>query len=274
MAAYLIPQSLDEALAQLSARPGLLPLAGGTDVYPALRAPRDLLDLSAIPDLRGIDAGSEGLRIGAMTPWSAVHARLTHPAHAALVQAAREVGSPQIQAVGTIGGNLCNASPAADGTVALLALEARVEIAGPAGLRQMPLADFVTGVRRVALEPGELLTAILLPRPEGRSAFVKLGARRYLVISIAMVAAHCVTDAGGRILRASVAVGACSPVARRMPALESALVGARAADLSGVIAAARFDGLAPISDVRAPAAYRSAAVPELVRRALSACLEG
>lgn len=277
MSLYLQPQTLTEALALLAGQPGLRLLAGGTDVYPGLppQGPAGgFLDLTGIDDLRRIAPEGGGLRLGAMATWTEVQRALTDPAHAALVQAAREVGSPQIQAVGTVGGNLCNASPAADGTVALMALDAEVEVAGPGGTRRLPVAEFVTGVRKVALAPGEVVTALWLPPVRGRSAFVKLGARKYLVISIAMVAARCETGPDGRIVNAAVAVGACSPVARRLPGLEADLVGAKAGDLAEVVTAERIEGLAPISDVRAPAGYRAEAVPVLVRRALAACLEG
>ena len=132
----------------------------------------------------------------------------------------------QIQNAGTIGGNLCNASPAADGVPPLLALDAEVELASAAGTRRLPLAAFLHGPRRTARRPDELLTAVLIPAAatEGRSAFLKLGARRYLVISIAMVAARLAT-ADGRVTAAALAVGACGPVATRLPAVEAALVG-------------------------------------------------
>src|SRR5690606_20558212 len=130
------------------------------------------------------------------------------------------------QNAGTLAGNLCNASPAADGVPPLLALGAGVELAGPQGVRRLDLADFVLGVRKTALAPGEILAAVHVPaQPEGStSAFRKLGSRRYLVISIVMVAVN-LWVAQGRIAGARVAVGAAAPVARRLPALEAALVG-------------------------------------------------
>jgi CO/xanthine dehydrogenase FAD-binding subunit len=276
MAAYLQPETLDTALAALSARPELTVVAGGTDVYPALGdavARASILDIAGIGALRGLHATADGLRIGALATWTDVQRAELPAGYRALQQAGREVGSPQIQNVATVAGNLCNASPAADGTVALMALGAEVEIAGPGGTRRMPVGAFVTGVRRVALAPGEIVTALHLPPAPGRSMFLKLGARRYLVISIAMVAVHVETDASGRIRRAAVAVGSCAPVARRQPGLEAALIGAGRADLTEIVRHEVIEGLAPISDVRAEAKYRSAAVPVLVRRALTACLE-
>ena len=261
----------------LAADPGLRVIAGGTDVYPALGAGlghSGLLDLTGVSALRGVELGDAGLRIGALASWTDLARAGLGPAYAALVQAGREVGSPQIQNVATVVGNICNASPAADGTVALLALDAQVEIAGPAGTRQVPLAEFVTGVRQVALAAGEIVTALHLPPAAGRSAFLKLGARRYLVISIAMVAARLALGADGRVAEVALAVGACSPVARRLPRLEAALIGLRPTDLPAAIEPGLIEGLAPISDVRADAAYRNDVVPVLLRRALMACLEG
>lgn len=275
LARYLRPQTLPEAVAALQAHPGLRILAGGTDVYPALGEGvqhADLLDITGLSALREVALGGHGLRIGALATWTDVQRAVLPPAFRALQEAGREVGSPQIQNAATLVGNVCNASPAADGTVALMALGAEVEIEGPDGVRRMPLAEFVTGVRRVALAPAELVTALHLPPHGGQSAFVKLGARRYLVISIAMVAAHVALDAEGRILRAAVAVGSCAPVARRLPALEAALVGADAQDLVAAVRPDLIQGLAPISDVRGDAAYRDAAVPVLVRRALTRCM--
>lgn len=276
MSAYLRPHTLSDAIALLAADPGLRVLAGGTDLYPAAAegaAALPVLDLAGIAALRGISHGPKGLRIGALATWAEVQRLDLPPVWRALAEAGREVGSPQIQNVATVVGNICNASPAADGTVALLALDAAVEMAGPEGPRRLPLAEFVTGVRRTALTPGEIVVALHLPPAAGRSRFVKLGARRYLVISIAMVAARLALDPQGRVASAAVAVGACSPVARRLPALEAALLGQPAAAVPGLVRPELIEGLAPISDIRAAADYRAAAVPVLVRRALAACLE-
>jgi CO/xanthine dehydrogenase FAD-binding subunit len=172
-------------------------LAGGTDYYPAhvgkpLR--EDILDVSAIRGLRGISEGPDQWRIGATTTWTDLIEAELPPVFDALKLAAREVGGIQIQNRGTLAGNLCNASPAADGIPALLALDAQVELASTAGTRRMALEQFVLSNRRTALRQGELATAVIVPKPRcaARSHFLKLGARRYLVISIVMVAAGCV----------------------------------------------------------------------------------
>jgi CO/xanthine dehydrogenase FAD-binding subunit len=273
---YVRPNTLQGAVDALLGHPDMQILAGGTDVYPMLGervGEADLLDLTAVSALREIASGPEGIRIGALATWTDVQRADLGPALRALQEAGREVGSPQIQNAATVAGNVCNASPAADGTVALLALGAEVEVMGPAGTRRVPLSDFVTGARRVALGPAEIVIALHLPAHAGRSAFVKLGARKYLVISIAMIAAHVEHDAKGRIARAAVAVGSCAPVARRLPVLEAALVGARAEDLTDALRPELIEGLSPISDVRSDAWYRDAAVPVLIRRALARCME-
>lgn len=275
---YERPGGLAGALALLADRPFRL-LAGGTDLYAATAARTlagAILDLTAIDELKGIELTGAGLRIGACASWDAV-ARASLPAGLACLQAAaREVGGRQIQNAGTIGGNLCNASPAADGVPPLLALDATVELASVRGVRRLPLGQFIVGPRQTARAPDELLTAILIPRAAlmGRSMFAKLGARRYLVISIAAVAVRLV-EREGRVAAAIVAVGACSPVARRLPVVEAALDGAR---LDGAAARVRdadvAAGLAPLDDIRASAAYRSASAAELIRRTVAALAVG
>jgi CO/xanthine dehydrogenase FAD-binding subunit len=276
MTSYVRAHSVEEALEHLSRAPWRI-VAGGTDVYPALvdRPLREpVLDLSGVSALRGITRHDDGFRIGALTTWTDV-IRAELPAwFDGLKLAAREVGGVQIQNAGTVAGNICNASPAADGTAALLALDAEVEVQGPMVTRRMGLADFVLGPRQTALQAGELVTAIHVPAPPGRgvSDFLKLGARHYLVISIAMVSTVIHVDDEARVSRAGVAVGACSPVARRLPALEERLIGRRAGDgLAAALQASDLDVLSPISDVRASADYRRDAALTLVRRALERC---
>jgi len=272
---YLRPRTVEEAVEML-AEPACI-LAGGTDVFPALvdrPAPGRIVDLSRLEGLSAITLEPGLVRIGARVTWSALVLAPLPPCFAMLKAAAREVGSVQIQNAATIAGNLVNASPAADGVPPLLALDAFVEIAGPRGRLRVALADFITGYRKTVLAPGELVTAILVPRTidTGRSAFLKLGTRRYLVISIAMVAAVVQAEAG-RVAEARVAVGACSAVAQRLIDLEDALVGVdlAAAPLSSRVTADHLSHLDPIDDVRATAAYRREAALELVRRALDAC---
>ncbi len=272
MADYLRPHRLDEAL-QALARP-LSVLAGGTDFYPA-RVGRsideDILDITAIAELRGISTTDSGWRLGATTTWSELVEAELPQLFDGLKQAAREVGGRQIQNAGTIAGNLCNASPAADGVPGLLALDAEVELAGRAGSRRVAVSAFITGNRRTTLAPGELVVAIHVPRPAhpARSAFLKLGARRYLVISIAMAAATLEIEAG-KVMRARIAVGACSVVARRLLLLEAALAGAAVGPgLGDLVHPGQLVGLSPIDDVRGSAGYRNEAAMVLLRRLLA-----
>lgn len=270
---YARPGTVEEA-ARAMAEPGALALCGGTDVYPAHAGrvlSRPLVDLSGVAGLRGIELAHGDYRIGAATTWSDIARASLPPAFDALKEAAREVGSVQIQNRGTIAGNLCNASPAADGVPPLLALGASVEIASQTRRRLLPLAAFITGYRSTALEPGEIVTAVCVPQPapRQRSAFVKLGARRYLVISILMAAAVVEKDAQGRIIRAAVVVGAASPVAQRLSELEHDLRGLDArVSPSTIVSPRHLAPLAPIDDVRAAAAYRLDAAVAMIGEAL------
>ncbi|MEO1103375.1 MAG: FAD binding domain-containing protein [Pseudomonadota bacterium] len=270
---YAAPRNVPDALAALAA-PEARILAGGTDFYPALGdRPLDfpIVDVTRIAELRGITETAEGWRVGAAVTWSDLVRADLPPLFDGLKAAAREIGAIQIQNTATLAGNLCNASPAADGVPVLLTLDAQVEIASPRGMRRLPLDAFITGVRDTALTTGEIMTAIFVPRhnTQARSAFLKLGARRYLVISIAMVAAVLEADDCGTITTARVAVGACSAVATRLAALEVALEGSRLTALSAIPRQEHLAPLAPIDDVRAPAMYRNTAALELIRRTLA-----
>ncbi len=275
---YERPASLSEAAALL-AQGGLRMLAGGTDVYSARVGqlpPAAVLDLSAVQGLRGITQQDGGWWFGATTTWADV-LRAPLPAQFnALKQAAREVGGAQVQNMGTLGGNLCHASPAADGTPVWLALDAQVQLHSQRGSRRLSVAQFVTGPRHVALARDELLTGIWVPQgsTRARSHFNKLGARRYLVISIAMVAVAVDVDADGRIATIGVAVGACSAVAQRLVELEDRLRGRPLQALLSVEIQPRdVSSLHPLDDVRASAAYRRDAVRTLVQRALAELVE-
>lgn len=271
---YAKPRSLEEALGLLADGEWRV-LAGGTDFYPALGARPlrdDVLDINGLEALRGIAETSDAIVIGARTRWTEIVAHPLPAAFTALKQAAREVGSVQIQNVGTVAGNLCNASPAADGVPALLILDAEVELASASGSRVLPLSSFVTGNRSTARRRDELVTALRLPKRAlgGTSSFFKLGARRYLVISIAMAAIR-LTIEDGIVGEAAVAVGACSAVAQRLRSLERSLVGQPVGSLgSAPLDPAHFGELKPIDDVRGSSTYRLSAAREIVRRALAA----
>ena len=217
MESYAQPTSVQEAV-KLLATDAWVMLAGGTDFYPGLGegpVSGPVLDISRIDGLRGIsrDDKNTGWRIGALATWTQLLRADNLPASFdCLKQAAREVGSVQIQNRATIVGNICNASPAADGVPALLVLDAEVELTSLRSTRRMGLSEFLQGNRQTARQPDEIVTGVFVPdaSAQGSSMFFKLGIRRYLVISIAMVAARIERDRTGLVRAAAVSVGACS----------------------------------------------------------------
>ena len=273
MGLYARPETLEQALDVLDGGAVTI-LAGGTDFYPA-RVGRsieeDILDITALGALRAISETEEGTRIGALVTWRDLIDRPLPPAFDGLKLAAREIGGRQIQNTATLCGNLCNASPAADGVPNLLVLEAEVELTSRRGQRRLPLGDFVLGNRTTARAPDELMTAILVPPPPSgaRSSFLKLGARKYLVISIVMTAALLACDDAGRVADARLSVGACSAQALRLPVAEAALLGQRLdPELAARLEPAHLADLAPLDDIRGTAAYRREAALTLLRRSL------
>ena len=273
---YLIPIELEAALKSLAQQQDKL-VAGGTDVYPSMKqghTPKSLLDVTRIKELMNITVTDTGFRIGAAVTWTEIVKAKLPAAFDGLKHAAKEVGSLQIQNAGTIAGNLCNASPAADGVPPLLTLDARVEVASAArGARILPLQDFILGVRKTALGSDEIVTAIHIPTPPdgAGSAFEKLGNRKYLVISIAMTAALIKCDLRGLISEARVAIGACSPVALRLTQLEADLIGAKPSEVE--ILPSHLSQLSPIDDVRGSGGYRLDIVQEQCRRAIQKAAE-
>jgi CO/xanthine dehydrogenase FAD-binding subunit len=275
-ALFLRPGTLDEALAALAETRATV-LSGGTDLFPALSfgpLRGAVLDISAISELKGIRFTDSYIEIGGRATWSEIVSANLPRGFDGLKAAAREIGAVQIQNQATVAGNICNASPAADGLAALMALDAEVTLASHLRLRTLPLGDFVLGNRKTRLQADELLTSIRIPRrlENAASSFLKLGARRYLVISIVMVAANLVADSERRIREALICVGSCSPKALRLVELERALAGCRLnAKISELVRTEHFSTLTPIDDVRATAAYRRDAAETLVKRALEAC---
>ncbi len=269
--AYFAPTDLTAAL-ELARDSGAKVIAGGTDVYPAAcqgQFPEALLDVTRVEGLSDISTSDDGTRIGGAATWSDLIKADLPSAFDGLKQAAREVGSVQIQNAGTVAGNLCNASPAADGMPPLLTLDAEVEVQSvDRGVRRVPLQDFIVGVRKTDLAADELVTAIHVPPQSAgaRASFEKLGSRAYLVISITMTAVVLSRNSDGLIDRARVAVGACSPVAQRLPDLEAALIGQCPSDLN--INAEHLAALAPIDDVRGTGAFRTDAVAAQIRLAI------
>ena len=225
---YFRPTALSEALSWLADRDASI-AAGCTDLFPATtfrEISGSVLDVTAIKGLRGITEETNYWRIGGATTWTDIIRADLPTAFDGLKLAAREVGSVQIQNAGTVAGNVCNASPAADGVPCLLTLDALVELTSTRETRCLDLSDFLIGPRQTARLADEILTAILIPKSavDGLATFRKLGARRYLVISIAMVAARLVVR-NDTIEQAAIAVGACGPIARRLTSIEADLTG-------------------------------------------------
>jgi CO/xanthine dehydrogenase FAD-binding subunit len=253
-------------------------LAGGTDFYPALgeRWPSTLVvDISAVRELKGISSNKEGFRIGGLTTWSQLMATPLPSCFDGLKSAAREIGGVQIQNRGTVAGNLCNASPAADSVPPLLTLEAEVELVSRGGIRRLSLEDFIVGNRKTVRRAEEILSSVIVPRrvENARAVFSKLGARRYLVISIAMVAVLFALDERRHIAHVRIAVGSCSARAQRLRELEAALIGMSAdSALQALVSREHLHSLSPIDDVRATAAYRRDAALIMIRRILKTCV--
>jgi len=276
---YQRPTELQEAL-RLRASGSWKILAGGTDHYPNAAHQQawgqsqspNILDITGIDELEGISETDAEFRIGATTKWSAFADPALPSLFEALATASLAVGGQQIQNQGTIAGNLCNASPAADGVPPLLVMDADIELASERGLRRVPLGSFILGNRKTALESDEILTAVLVPKSrsdETRTTFLKLGARRYLVISIVMVAGRIDLNESGVIESAALAVGACSSVAQRLPRLEKKLIGRSVSeDPSALVVETDLSDLSPISDPRADDEYRRDVARTLVQRTL------
>jgi CO/xanthine dehydrogenase FAD-binding subunit len=267
------PATLPEALAALAADPTLRPLAGGTDlmvVYSMGRlADRALLGLWKLGELRGISVTPAEVALGALTTYTAIQAHPTLVAEfPALVQAASETGGLAIQNRGTLGGNLANASPAADSSPPLLAYDAELELVSASGTRRVRYADFHLGYKKTALAPGELIARVLLPRtPLARAhVFRKVGPRRAQAISKVCLAATVDRDARGKVLAVRVAFGGVGPVVLRCPRTEAALV---AGDTGGALAALAAE-ITPIDDHRSTARYRLQVARNLVAEVLAA----
>jgi CO/xanthine dehydrogenase FAD-binding subunit len=273
---YFRPNTLSEAVHVLASSGGQI-LAGGTDFFPSLGdrpVTGTVVDISGLGELKGVTYEPNCIRIGGLTTWSEIVKTPLPHCFDGLKAAAREIGGIQIQNRGTVAGNLCNASPAADSVPPLLALDAEVELVSKIGKRRIRLEDFIIGSRKTARQPYEILSQVLVPRTieNAASTFLKLGARRYLVISIVMVAVVIQKDSVDCVREARVSVGSCSVVARRIMELERALVGAPVAvGLGSLARAEHLKDLSPIGDVRATAPYRRDAALRLVQRALDSC---
>jgi CO/xanthine dehydrogenase FAD-binding subunit len=275
----LLPTSIDQAVSAL-ADPDLEVLAGGTDFMVAVnsgrRRPQAVLSLGGIPELRRWERVGDWVRMGATVTYTAMLEPDLASLLPALAQAARTVGSPQIRNAGTIGGNLATASPAGDTLPVLAALDAIVEVVGPEARRDVPILEFITGPKRNALRPGELIVAVRLPLLRGHQEFRKVGVRNAMVIAVASLA--LALDADRRAVRC--ALGSVGPGPLRATAAESWLASRvdwgsltvdDPADLDH-FARLVADASRPIDDHRSTAAYRRHAIGVLAGRAAAAAL--
>jgi carbon-monoxide dehydrogenase medium subunit len=277
------PTSVSESLAMVQSLDGKVSfLAGGTDLiiqtHRKLRAPDHLISLAGIAELRGIEDTGDQYRIGALTTLKTLerHVVLLDPRYRCLAEAARVVGGHQVRNIGTIGGNIVNASPAADLLPALLVLEATVELAGPAGRRNLPLDEFLIGPRLTALRPQEIVTSVKMPKAaNGASVFLKFGRRQAMEISVVCVAARLSIDMpSGNCRDVRVAIGAAAPRAIRAVQAEAVLEGRPVNSIAlEEVGQLAMDACRPVSDVRASSAYRARLVEALVPRALSQCAQ-
>jgi CO/xanthine dehydrogenase FAD-binding subunit len=259
----LTPRTLDDALRLKAERPEARFILGGTDVMVELTfgesRPATLVNLAELEELRGWSRENGRLRLGAaLTYTQAMKAPLADELPA-LAEASRTVGSPQIRNRGTIGGNLGTASPAGDALPPLLVERAEVELASVRGMRSLPLEEFLLGVKRTALAPDELVTAVRLTPSGGAQTFMKVGPRNAMVIAVCSLAVVVDTEAG----EVRAAFGSAAVTARRVvvPLAEARELPDRVAEAA-----------APIDDVRATAAYRRHALRVLAGRALERCL--
>jgi CO/xanthine dehydrogenase FAD-binding subunit len=276
----VVPRTLDRALRALDDDRGATVLAGGTDLMVAVNAgrhrPRSVVSLTRIPELRGWRREGDDVVLGACLTYADMERGELATLVPALAQAARTVGSPQIRAAATLGGNIGTASPAGDTLPVLAALDAVVEVASVHGVRRVPLDELVVGVKKTSLQAGEIVTAVRVPLLRGGQEFLKVGTRNAMVISVVIVAV--VVDLDGRSVRAG--LGSVSPVPLRARAAEAyvaAHIDWSRGEISGPEVAARFGALcggatAAIDDHRSTAAYRRHAVAVCASRALSRVL--
>ena len=276
---YLRPESLAETLALIGAEPDAALIAGGTDLLVKIRkrarvAPETIISLRRVGELATIDHDG-ATRIGASATLSAITAdNVIRERFPALIDSIAVVGSPQIRNVATLAGNLCNASPAADTAPALLVYGARVELRTFHGEREMPLDEFILGPGKTALEPGEIMTAVLLDPPVAglRAAFRRKGRVR-MDLAIASVAVALELNEG-LCTGVKLAAGAVAPVPLRLKSAEEQLEGKPPeAEVIEAACRAAMEEVAPIDDLRSSAWYRRELTGVLLKEAIEQSLK-
>ena len=272
---YEAPQSLAQAVHLIELDPQAKILAGGTDLLVQVRAgvrqPTAFIDVKRIPELVTLSVEADGLHLGAATSAAEIceHAEVRR-LWPGLAEAVALIGSTQIQGRASVGGNLCNASPAADTTCALIVNQARCVIVGPQGERSVAVEHFCTAPGRTVLEPGELLVGLRVPRPAGRTAdaYLRLIPRTEMDIAVAGAGVSITLDANGVCTAARVAIAAVAPTAMLLADAAQALIGSRVDDGALAKAAQAASAAArPIDDKRGTAEYRRAMAGVLTKRA-------
>lgn len=279
---YEAPTSVDQAVKLLAAAgDNARVLCGGTDLLiqmrNGVRKPLVLVDVKHIPEMRQINYDDKnGLRLGAAVPCIEIHESAVMQKHyPGLTEGAHLIGSLQIQSRASVGGNLCNSSPAADTSPSLLALGAVAKIAGPNGTREVPVENFFTGVGQNVLKAGELVVEILIPPPPAHTSdrYLRMIPRNEMDIAI-VGAGACVTLDGDKVKAARIALGAVAPTPILAPKAAESLIGKKldekTAEVAGQLAS---EASSPITDMRGTAEYRKHVVGVLTRRALLGAAE-
>lgn len=277
---YLAPATLDEALRALAGNQDARVLAGGTDLLVQLKTGRRetslVVDVKRIPELMAIQMEAGGLRLGAAVPCIRV---ATHPDvvtnYPSLVEIASLIGGTAIQGRASIGGNLCNAAPSADAVPLLIALSAVARVAGPGGMREIPVEEFCVAPGKNAMGAAEFLVDLFIPKPAVgfRAHYLRFIPRNEMDIAVVGVGVSA-TVSDGKITAARLALAAVAPTPLFVKEVTDALVGqAPSAEVIAKAAAIAEAAAKPISDMRAPAEYRRHLCGVLSRRALSAVLQ-
>lgn len=271
---YARPNSLDEAVRALGAA-GARVLAGGTDLLVQLRTgitrPNLLVDVKGIAELRRIESSAEGFRIGAAVSGAELAENAEFGRQwPGVLEGFNLIGSTQIQGRASLGGNLCNASPAADGVPGLIAAGARAVIVGPKGSREVPVEDFTAGPGKTCLAPGEFVSQLILPArpPRSGDAYLRFIPRTEMDIAVVGAAVSLTLDASGTVTAARVSLGAVAPKALLVPAAADAIIGSKLEDTAlARLSAAASAACNPINDKRGTIEYRTKVAGVLARRA-------
>ncbi len=276
---YFRASSLEEALELVSKLEDVKVIAGGTDIIIDLKIGRyrvrNLVDVSRVKELRGIEDRGDYVVIGAATTLQEIlESPVVRAKAPVLAEAVREMGSWQVRNMATIGGNLCNASPAADTAPPLMVLEARLRLVSLNGVREVPVEEFFLGPRKTVLRRGELLKEVIIPYVRGAgTSYIKLGRRNAFTLSIVSVATLVKVE-NGAFSDVRVVLNSVAPKPVRARSVEAALKGrAVSEDVIREASAEVVKDISPISDVRASAEYRAAMSQVLVRDSILRSLE-